>query len=98
MNWLQNSGKLITMSSSFTSPRLAAKRKREEEQLDFKTKGIDYTLDPSLLIRYLMGIWSVDNLWKDIKIAEEQYNQRFTKEQIEKLEEYDLRHGFLRRI
>ena len=32
---------------------------------------------------------------KDIKIAEEQYNQRFTKEQIQKLEEYDLRHGFL---
>ena len=86
------------MSSSFTSPRLAAKRTREEAQLDFKAKGIDYTLVKSLLIQYLMGIWSVDNFWKDIKIDEEQYNQRFTKEQIEKLEKYDLRHGFLRRI
>ena len=29
-----------------------------------------------------------------MKLAEEQYNQRFTKEQIEKLEEYDLRNCF----
>ena len=38
------------------SPRLAAKRSREEAQLDFKTKGIDYKLGTSLLIQYLMGI------------------------------------------
>ena len=29
-----------------------------------------------------------------MKLAEEQYNQRFTKEQIEKLQEYDLRNCF----
>jgi len=58
-------GKITSeMSSNFSSPRLAAKRKREEAQLDFKTK--------------------------DVKIAEAQYNQRFTKEQIEKLATYDL--------